>query len=106
MSPSGAEWERVFTLRLRAALERMRAGEDVPPALWFRAEGFAEAGIACGAIDRERLAQLIESEYLDVLGKTTQALFGEPAANWIDAAGGVRLRFRLPRAPVYPTTSA
>ena len=101
-NPSHA-WEQAFGARLRPLLARMRAGEDVPPALWYRAEGFAEAGLACGAIDAQALAVLLERVYTQELGADIVTRFGENTSTWIDEQGGrVQLRFRLPRAPVYP----
>jgi hypothetical protein len=95
------EWDAALAARLRPLLERMRAGEDVPPAQWHRAEGFAEAGLAGAITTPAALAGLIEALYAEQLGAGCEATFGVPAIEWLDAEGQVRLRFRLPRAPVF-----
>ena len=107
MPADASAWKREFAHRLRPLLERMQSGEDVPPAAWYRAEGFAEAGLAGGSIDAAGLAALLDELYREVLGTEVATRFGEPASSWIDAAAcRVQLRFRLPRAPVFPSTSA
>jgi hypothetical protein len=98
-----ADWTTLVATRVVPLIERMRAGEDVPPALWYRAEGALEALLASGAIDATQLGAFLEALFTDALGQGTQTLFDVPASAWIGADGSVRLRFRLPRAPVYPT---
>lgn len=104
MSATGPDWLAAFAARLDPLLARMRDGEDVPPALWHRAEGFAEAGLATGAVDADALAAMLEQAYAAALGHGIEGLFGTRARELIDTDGAVRLCFRLPRAPVYPGT--
>jgi hypothetical protein len=96
-------WRNAFCARLREVLARMRAGDDVPPGLRYRTEGFAEAGLVLELIDAATLGELLDAEYAQVLGASTEALFGAGARTWIDPlARRVELRLRMPRAPVFP----
>jgi hypothetical protein len=105
MSAPGIEqlWRNAFCARLREVLARMRAGDDVPPGLRYRTEGFAEAGLVLELIDAVALGALLDAEYAQALGASTESLFGAGARTWIDPLQRrVELRLRMPRAPVFP----
>ena len=44
--PLSERWREELVARLRAILGQLKNGDDAPPAQRFKAEGFAEAGLA------------------------------------------------------------
>ncbi len=97
-------WREGYVARLRAILEQLKNGDDAPPAQRFKAEGFAEAGLALGLASAAQLAELLDKTYLEFYGACVAELFPFSAARCVDGEKG---RFSLPllmrRAPVYPT---
>ena len=100
-------WCRDCVARLRTILGQLEKGDDAPPAQRFRAEGFAEAGLALGLASAAQLAELLDETYLEFYGARVAELFPFSAARCVDGEKG---RFSLPllmrRAPVYPTGTA
>lgn len=96
-------WREELVARLRAVLGQLKNGDDAPPAQRFKAEGFAEAGLALGLADAAGLAELLDQLYLEFHGARVTELFPFPAARCIESES---CRFSLPllmrRAPVYP----
>ena len=96
-------WCRDCVARLRTILGQLEKGDDAPPAQRFRAEGFAEAGLALGLVDAAGLAELLDGVYLEIYDARVAELFPFSATCCVD---GENCRFTLPllmrRAPVYP----
>ena len=102
-----AAWERELRARLAYLLRSLAAGDDAPPALRFKAEGIAEAGLALGLVDAAELAALLDAIYREGCGAPIAALFAYAAADCIDVARTrVTLPFAMCRAPVYPGRGA
>lgn len=98
-----AAWERELRARVLYLLRSLGAGDDAPPALRYKAEGIAEAGLALGLVDAAGLAALLDAIYREGSGAAIAALFPYSAADCIDAARTrVTLPFAMRRAPVYP----
>jgi len=99
-------WEHEFRRRLGALLRSLAAGDDAPPALRFKAEGFAESGLALGLVTAHELAVLLDEIYREHCGAAVRTLFPFDAQSCVDAQGErVRLPFAMRRAPVYPGRS-
>ncbi|MBK6286426.1 MAG: hypothetical protein IPJ33_10940 [Gammaproteobacteria bacterium] len=101
--PLSERWREELVARLRAILGQLKNGDDAPPAQRFKAEGFAEAGLALGLADAAGLAELLDQVYVEFHGARVAELFPFRAARCIETES---CRFRLPllmrRAPVYP----
>jgi hypothetical protein len=96
-------WYRECEARVRTLLRQLLDGDDAPPAQRFKAEGFAEAGLALGLVDPDQLAGLLDALYREYHDASVAQLFPFAATECVD---GPAARFTLPllmrRAPVYP----
>ncbi len=100
-------WERELRGRLACLLRSLADGDDAPPALRFKAEGVAEAGLALNLVSAQELAALLDAIYREGCGAAIGERFPYPAAACIDAARTrVTLPFAMRRAPVYPGRAA
>jgi hypothetical protein len=100
-------WERELRARVAYLLRSLADGDDAPPALRFKAEGVAEAGLALGLASAGELATLLDAIYREGCGTTIGERFPYPAESCIDAARTrVTLPFAMRRAPVYPAGTA
>jgi hypothetical protein len=98
-------WARGLRERLDAIYARLAAGEDLPPALRLKAEGYAEAGLELGLASAGDVAALIDAAHLERYGVPVADCFPYSARECIDPATRcVRIPARMRRAPVYPTT--
>jgi len=80
--------------RMDDIYRRWANGDDVPPAMVFRAEGFIEAACLGGTVSAEKVFELMNAQY--------QLHFEGP----LPAISGlaVRIYSNMRRAPVYPST--
>ena len=100
-------WERELHGRLAYLLHSLADGDDAPPALRFKTEGVAEAGLALGLVSAAELATLLDAIYREGCGATIGERFPYPVEACIDAARTrVTLPFAMRRAPVYPGQAA
>lgn len=99
------EWRAELLRRVRAILQSLRAGDDVAPAERFRAEGFAEAGLALGFASAADVAQVLDEAHQEVFGASIAEMHPFGATDCVSGdPPGVRLPVRWKRAPVHPTT--
>jgi len=102
MKDLARDWEQLLRARIAALLAALAAGDDAPPALRFKAEGIAEAGLALGFVDAPALALLLDEIYREYCGAPIAALFPFTAHDCIDTRSGrVMLPFVMRRAPVH-----
>lgn len=80
--------------RLKGIFVAYQRGEDVPPALRFRAEGFIEAYCELGLISIDEAFELMAQEYKQVFNQSFP-FSKEPA---------LTIPVLMKRAPVYPST--
>jgi hypothetical protein len=100
-----ADWEQALRARLGALLGALAAGDDAPPALRYKAEGLAEAGLALGLVSAPELAALLDAVYTECCGAPVAELFPFDASACVDAVQQrVSLPFAMRRAPVHPGT--
>lgn len=99
------KWASGLRERLQVIYTRLAAGEDVPPALRLKAEGYAEAGLELGLASAEEIALLIDGAHAERFGQAVADVFPFSARDCVDSARrSVMIPARMRRAPVYPTT--
>ena len=86
--------------RLVGALERLAAGDDLPPALRLRLEGLCEAAVLVGAADTSHIDALLEAKTSDLRGVDLRELLGE---DWRAMHPFPELPLFMDRAPVSPS---
>ena len=78
--------------RLRNILLAFKRGEDVAPAINFRAEGFFEAGIFLGLVTEHQLSGLLVNLQREILDVADQRLLADQLV----------IPVMMKRAPVVP----
>jgi hypothetical protein len=73
MDPIRDELER----RWQQMLERVAAGDDLPPALRLRAEGLMEALVLAGAAEPAALSAAMAEAWQQVMGESLAASLGD-----------------------------
>jgi hypothetical protein len=87
---------------LAPILAALATGDDVAPARLHRAEGFAQAVLALGLADAEALIACIRACYRETLGEERSGQFEDADFRRGELPA---IPFRLPRAPVYPSSA-
>ncbi|MFM7275040.1 MAG: hypothetical protein ACKO4A_14520 [Gammaproteobacteria bacterium] len=100
--PSPPDWRLLLGEQLAPILAALSAGDDVAPARLHRAEGFAQAVVALGLADAEAVAGFIRACYRETLGEARCGQFEEADFRRGELPA---IPFRLPRAPVYPSSA-
>ncbi len=80
--------------RLLAIFNAYERGEDVPPALVFRTEGFIEAGCSMGLV--------IESDMVALIQRLHKQVFNTELT--LIPSDKIHIPSLMKRAPVYPST--
>lgn len=93
MSPLMSEIES----RLRALLQRLKAGDDAPPGGRLRLEGLLEAAVLAGEGSEESLRALLAHCYGEVFGVDLETTLG---AGWEAAHPFPEIPLYARRAPV------
>jgi hypothetical protein len=96
MAQSQQFFIEALSARLRELLTAFAEGRDVSPAALYRAEGFAEAGLQLGLCDQQGFQRLLQSLADEILDEESAAGFADGDAP--------RIRMRMHKAPVYPST--
>lgn len=86
--------------RLVEALERLAAGDDLPPAMRLRLEGLCEAAVLVGAADTRQIDALLETKARDLRGVDLRELLGP---DWRAMHPFPELPIFMDRAPVSPS---
>lgn len=89
-------------LRWRRMLERVAAGDDIPPSLRLRAEGLMEALVLAGASTEAELQAAMSAAHARETGNRLEAQLSE---DWQRAHPFPQIPFFQQRAPVYPGTA-
>lgn len=86
--------------RLATALERLAAGDDLPPSLRLRLEGLCEAAVIVGAVDAQEIDALVEAQMKSLRGVDLRDALG---ADWRAMHPFPELPVYMDRAPVSPS---
>lgn len=88
--------------RLRAMLQAVAAGEDIPPGQRWRTEGLMQALVLLGTRRDEELQQVIEDIHVEVLGQSLADVLG---SDWRRDYPFPEIPFFMQRAPVHRARS-
>lgn len=89
--------------RMRDALARLAAGDDLPPAQGLRLEGLCEAAVLLGLASPEELDGLLDTACRDTNGRGLGDLLGP---RWRELHAFPELPLFMQRAPVSPSTGS
>ena len=84
--------------RLRAMLEAVADGEDIPPGQRLRSEGMLEALVLLGDCRIEELQQAMADAHVEVLGRSLEDDLG---SDWRQNFPFPQIPFFMRRAPVH-----
>jgi len=98
-----AELCTTIEARLRAQLEAVAAGDDVPPGQALRLEGLCEAAVLVGSLSPSQLDELLETLHEEILGEGLRERLGP---DWRTFHPFPELPIHMQRAPVTPSTAS
>lgn len=96
-----SEVRRELARRWVHMLQRVAAGDDIPPSLRLRAEGLMEALVLGGEASAEELQSAMCGCHLQELGHSLDSVLG---GHWREHYPFPQIPFFQQRAPVYPST--
>lgn len=91
---TSGQFVNTIEARLLAIFRAYASGEDVPPALIYRTEGFIGAGCSMGLISEQEVQKIMQSLHQQVFKSKFPVMSG----------GGINIPSLMKRAPVYPST--
>lgn len=89
--------EAELRARWQQMLERVRAGDDVPPALRLRAEGLMESLVLAGMRSPQELGTALADAWCEAMGEPLERSLGE---DWQSVHPFPAIPYYMARAPV------
>ena len=96
------ELQCLVMTRLKEIFDRLRAGQDIPPALRLRTEGLMEALVLAGDMTADDFDNTLEEQHTAYCGASLSDTLGP---DWRQFHPFPELPIWMDRAPVFPSTS-